>query len=493
MWLVKMKIKVIGAGLAGSEASYQLAKLGFEVELYEQKPVKFSPAHKSQNFAELVCSNSLKSNDLTNACGLLKEELRILDSVAIKTADEVKVPSGEALGVDRELFSQKITQKLKSMPNITIKNECVEEIDFNEPTIIATGPLTDGKLLENIKQKLGKDDCYFFDAVAPIVTKESLDAEKYFVANRYDKGGADGDYINCPMTKEEYDKFYSEIINAKTVELHDFENKKVFESCMPIEVSAKRGYKTLLFGILKPKGLVDPKTDKMPYAVLQLRKESNFNSLYNLVGCQTNMTFGEQKRIFALIPELDIIEYSSPDDYYYFTRDEVEFIQGRKLEEYIDDPELWKNEVLYKEKPSIETGGINDAFTKLIIESLDLQSGEPIDLMSIDEASFKGLIDDNTSDIPVRKMYSSLYNYAKNIINVDYGVYKSQNHSEPFIMLSYSNEIGFSSGDDEVPSGDLRIDNLHNIQVLVIKDNKEIRKNYMLYLFNEEWIISEVY
>ena len=309
MWLVKMKIKVIGAGLAGSEASYQLAKLGFEVELYEQKPVKFSPAHKSQNFAELVCSNSLKSNDLTNACGLLKEELRILDSVAIKTADEVKVPSGEALGVDRELFSQKITQKLKSMPNITIKNECVEEIDFNEPTIIATGPLTDGKLLENIKQKLGKDDCYFFDAVAPIVTKESLDAEKYFVANRYDKGGADGDYINCPMTKEEYDKFYSEIINAKTVELHDFENKKVFESCMPIEVSAKRGYKTLLFGILKPKGLVDPKTDKMPYAVLQLRKESNFNSLYNLVGCQTNMTFGEQKRIFALIPALKNAEY----------------------------------------------------------------------------------------------------------------------------------------------------------------------------------------
>ena len=304
-----MKIKVIGAGLAGAEASYQLAKNGFEVELYEQKPIKFSPAHKNENFAELVCSNSLKSNDITNACGLLKEELRLLDSLVIKTADKTRVPSGEALSVDRELFAKNITEKLKSMPNITIKNECVEKIDFSQPTIIATGPLTDGKLLENLKEKLGNDDCYFFDAVAPIVTKESLDKDCYFVANRYDKGGKDGDYLNCPMTKEEYELFYSEIIKAKTVELHSFENKKVFESCMPVEVSAKRGYKTLLFGILKPKGLIDPKTGKMPYAVLQLRKESNFNSLYNLVGCQTNMTFGEQKRIFGLIPALKNAEY----------------------------------------------------------------------------------------------------------------------------------------------------------------------------------------
>ncbi|MBO7508527.1 MAG: methylenetetrahydrofolate--tRNA-(uracil(54)-C(5))-methyltransferase (FADH(2)-oxidizing) TrmFO [Clostridia bacterium] len=304
-----MKIKVIGAGLAGTEAAYQLAKRGFEVELYEQKPIKFSPAHKNENFAELVCSNSLKSNDLTNACGLLKEELRLLDSLVIKTADEVRVPSGEALSVDRELFSQRITEKIKSMPNITIKNECVEDIDCSQPTIVATGPLTDGKLLDNLKEKLGDDNCYFFDAVAPIVTKESLDSEHYFVANRYDKGGSQGDYINCPMTKEEYDKFYNEIINAKTVELHDFENNKVFESCMPIEISARRGYKTLLFGILKPRGLIDPNTNKMPYAVLQLRKESNFNSLYNLVGCQTNMLFGEQKRIFGLIPALKNAEF----------------------------------------------------------------------------------------------------------------------------------------------------------------------------------------
>ena len=300
-----MKINVIGAGLAGAEASYQLAKRGFEVELFEQKPVKFSPAHKNPNFAELVCSNSLKSNDLTNACGLLKEELRHLDSLVIKVADEVSVPSGEALGVDRELFAQKITEKIKSMPNIKINLQCVEDLDFSVPTIIATGPLTDSKLFENIKSHLGDDDCYFFDAIAPIVEMDSLDKDHYFVANRYGKGNSEGDYINCPMTRDEYDVFYNEIIKAKTVELKDFENKKVFESCMPIEISAKRGYKTLLFGILKPKGLVDPKTEKMPYAVLQLRKESNFNQLYNLVGCQTNMTYSEQKRIFSLIPALN--------------------------------------------------------------------------------------------------------------------------------------------------------------------------------------------
>ncbi len=302
-------VRVIGCGLAGAEAVYQLAKRGFEVELYEQKPVKFSPAHKNPNFAELVCSNSLKSNELTNSCGLLKEELRILDSLVIKTADEVSVPSGAALGVDRELFSQKITEKIKSFSNVKIYYQTVEEIDTTIPTIIATGPLTDEKLLENIKELLGNDDLYFFDAIAPIVSKSSLDQNSYFIANRYDKGGEEGDYINCPMSKEEYQVFYEELIKAKTVELHDFENKKVFESCMPIEISAKRGFKTLLFGILKPKGLIDPKTGKMPYAVLQLRKESNFNDLYNLVGCQTNMLYGEQKRVFSLIPAMKNAEF----------------------------------------------------------------------------------------------------------------------------------------------------------------------------------------
>ena len=303
------RVNVIGAGLAGVEASYQLAKRGFLVDLYEQKPIKFSPAHKNKNFGELVCSNSLKSNSLTNACGLLKEELRLLDSVVIKTADKVKVPGGDALAVDRELFAEKLTDIILSNQNIVVHNECVTNIDLSKPTIIATGPLTDNELFENLKSILGNDDCYFFDAVAPIVDKNSLDENCYFVANRYDKGETDGDYINCPMNKEEYDAFYKEIITAKTVELKDFENSKVFESCMPIEVSAKRGYKTLLFGILKPKGLIDPKTDKMSYAVLQLRKESNNNDLYNLVGCQTNMTFGEQKRVFRLIPALKNAEF----------------------------------------------------------------------------------------------------------------------------------------------------------------------------------------
>ena len=302
-------VRVIGCGLAGAEATYQLAKRGFNVKLFEQKPTKFSPAHKNPNFAELVCSNSLKSNELTNSCGLLKEELRILDSLVIKTADMVSVPSGSALGVDRELFSQKITEKIKSFSNVKIYYQTVEEIDTTIPTIIATGPLTDEKLLINLKNLIGSDDLYFFDAIAPIVSKASLDQNSYFIANRYDKGGEAGDYINCPMSKEEYNIFYDELIKAQTVELQNFENKKVFESCMPIEVSAKRGYKTLLFGILKPKGLIDPKTGKMPYAVLQLRKESNFNDLYNLVGCQTNMLYGEQKRVFSLIPALKNAEY----------------------------------------------------------------------------------------------------------------------------------------------------------------------------------------
>ncbi|MGN1222418.1 MAG: methylenetetrahydrofolate--tRNA-(uracil(54)-C(5))-methyltransferase (FADH(2)-oxidizing) TrmFO [Christensenellales bacterium] len=299
-----LKVNVIGGGLAGSEASFQLAKRGFEVHLYEQKPINFSPAHKNKNFAELVCSNSLKSNALTNSCGLLKQELRELGSLLIDVADKTSVPCGEALGVDRELFASEVTKVLKSFDNIIIHNEVVSDIDLSQPTIIATGPLTDKVLLKNLMNKLGDDSCYFFDAIAPIVTRESLDENCYFVANRYDKGDTQGDYINCPMNKEEYDLFYNELINAKTVELKDFENKKVFESCMPIEVNAKRGYKTLTFGILKPKGLIDPKTGKMPYACLQLRKESNFNSLYNLVGCQTNMLFGEQKRVFSLIPAL---------------------------------------------------------------------------------------------------------------------------------------------------------------------------------------------
>lgn len=304
-------VNIIGAGLAGTECAYQLAKAGIKVRLFEQKPKKFSPAHTNSNFAELVCSNSLKSNELTNACGLLKQELRTLDSIVIGVADKTSVPSGSALSVDRQLFAQQITDIIKHEPNIQIINKCVEQIPQNEITVVATGPLTDEKLAQNLAHLIGEESLYFFDAAAPIVTKSSLDKEKYFVGNRYDKNMSEqnGDYINCTMTKDEYDNFYQELIHAKTVELKDFENQKVFESCMPVEVMAKRGYKTLLFGMLKPVGLFDHVHNTKPYAVLQLRKESNFNDLYNLVGFQTNLLFGEQKRVFSLIPALKNAEF----------------------------------------------------------------------------------------------------------------------------------------------------------------------------------------
>lgn len=303
-------VNVIGAGLAGCECAYQLAKRGIKVRLFEQKPIKYSQAHSSSNFAEIVCSNSLKSNELTNACGLLKQEMRLLDSLIITTADECAVPAGASLSVDREQFSHLITQKIKENCNIEIVNEVVENIDENQLTVIATGPLTDSILAENLAKLVGEKSLYFFDAAAPIVTLSSLDKSRYFVGNRYGKDEQNGgDYVNCTMTKQEYDIFYDQLINAKTVELKDFENQKVFESCMPVEVMAKRGYKTLLFGMLKPVGLYDKEHDMKPYAVLQLRKESLFNDLYNLVGFQTNLTFGEQKRVFSLIPALKNAEF----------------------------------------------------------------------------------------------------------------------------------------------------------------------------------------
>ena len=302
------KISIIGAGLAGSECAYQLAKAGFKVDLYEMKPIKHTGASKTDNFAELVCSNSLKSNDLLNACGLLKQELRELDSLIMKCADSCKVPSGNALSVDRNLFSEMITKEIKSNSNINVINKVVKDFDFDGIVVIATGPLTDEKLAQNLARKIGQDRLYFFDAVAPIVSKSSLDSERYFVGDRY--GEVDkGDYINCTMSKDEYDLFYNELISAKTVELKDFENEKVFEGCMPVEVMAKRGYKTLTFGPLKPVGLYDKKHDFKPYAVLQLRKESLNDDLYNLVGFQTNLTFGEQKRVFSLIPALKNAEF----------------------------------------------------------------------------------------------------------------------------------------------------------------------------------------
>ena len=303
-----MKVKVIGAGLAGCEAAWQLAKNGIEVELCEMKPQKFSPAHSNENFAELVCSNSLKADRIENACGLLKEEMRFFNSVKMEAADISRVPAGGALAVDREVFSQYITDKIKSNPLITVVNCEVTSIDTDEYTIIATGPLTSDALAEAIKELTGGDELYFYDAAAPIVTEESIDKDKVFKAARYDKGTAD--YINCPMTKEEYTDFYNALVTAETAPLKEFENQKVFEGCMPVEVMAKRGEQTLVFGPLKPVGLVNPKTGKDDaYAVVQLRQDNKEGTLYNLVGFQTNLKWGEQKRVFSMIPGLENAEF----------------------------------------------------------------------------------------------------------------------------------------------------------------------------------------
>ena len=303
-----MKIKIIGAGLAGCEAALQVANAGLEVELYEMKPVKFSPAHSDENFAELVCSNSLKADRIENACGLLKEEMRFFDSVIMEAADVSRVPAGGALAVDRHVFSEYITKKIKAHPNITVKNEEVTQIDADEYTIIATGPLTSEGLAAEIAKITGGDELYFFDAAAPVVTAESIDETKAFRAARYNRGTAD--YINCPMTEDEYKAFYDALVSAQTAELHDFENAAVFEGCMPVEVMAKRGYQTLTFGPLKPVGLVNPETGKDDaYAVVQLRQDNAEGTLYNLVGFQTNLKFGEQKRVFAMIPGLQNAEF----------------------------------------------------------------------------------------------------------------------------------------------------------------------------------------
>ena len=305
-----MKVNVIGAGLAGSEAAWQIAKRGVEVNLYEMRPLKQTPAHKTSNFAELVCSNSLRAAGLTNAVGVLKEEMRRLDSVIMAAADETKIPAGGALAVDRENFSAKVTAKVKSVANV-INTEITsldEFINSDDILIIASGPLTDGALAEEIKKLTGGDDFYFYDAAAPIVTAESLNFDKAFFASRYDKG-ADKSYINCPMTKEEYLNFRAELINAEKTKPHDFEQEIFFEGCLPVEVMAARGEDTLRFGMMKPVGLIDPRTGILPYAVVQLRQDNSAATLYNLVGFQTHLLWGEQKRVFRLIPGLENAEF----------------------------------------------------------------------------------------------------------------------------------------------------------------------------------------
>ena len=327
---MKDYITIIGGGLAGTEAAYQIAKRGIKVKLYEMKPKKFSPAHNNKNLAEIVCSNSFKSNLLTNACGLLKEELRRLDSLLIKTADETRVPAGQALAVDRERFAEKVTEKINENPLIEIINKEVgEDISIKDLAkegivIIATGPLTSEPLAKEIQEITGQDKLYFYDAAAPIVTKESIDFNIAFYGNRYEEEkqkdetieewknrleSQDASYINLPMSKEEYEIFYHKLINAEVVTLHDFEKREIFEGCMPVEIMAKRGEDTLRYGPLKPVGFDDPRTAKRPYALVQLRQDDKEGTIYNLVGFQTNLKFGEQKRVFSLIPGLENAEF----------------------------------------------------------------------------------------------------------------------------------------------------------------------------------------
>ena len=323
-------ITVIGGGLAGCEAAYQIAKRGIKVKLYEMKPKKFSPAHSNKDLAEIVCSNSFKSNLLTNACGLLKEELRRLDSLLIKVADETSVPAGQALAVDREEFSRKVTNSIKNNKLIEIINEEVmdiEDIAKNGIVIVATGPLTSDGLAKQIQEITGQNKLYFYDAAAPIVSKDSIDFDIAFYGDRYSQEkkkeetieqwktriekqeNDEQSYINLPMSKEEYERFWQELVNAEVVTLHEFEKREIFEGCMPIEIMAKRGIDTLRFGPLKPVGFDDPRTAKRPYAIVQLRQDDKQASIYNLVGFQTNLKYGEQKRVFSMIPGLENAEF----------------------------------------------------------------------------------------------------------------------------------------------------------------------------------------
>ncbi|MDJ1088582.1 FADH(2)-oxidizing methylenetetrahydrofolate--tRNA-(uracil(54)-C(5))-methyltransferase TrmFO [Macrococcus caseolyticus] len=298
-------VNIIGAGLAGSEAAYQLAKRGIKVKLYEMRPVKQTPAHHTDKFAELVCSNSLRGNALTNAVGVLKEEMRRLDSLIIKAADNASVPAGGALAVDRHEFSGYVTDTLKQHANIEVINEEITEIP-DGPTIIATGPLTTESLSKQIQALTGQDHLYFYDAAAPIIEKDSIDMDKVYLKSRYDKGEAA--YLNCPMTEEEFNTFYDALLEAEIVPLKEFEKEIYFEGCMPFEEMAKRGRKTLLFGPMKPVGLEDPKTGKRPYAVVQLRQDDAAGTLYNIVGFQTHLKWGAQKEILKLIPGLENVE-----------------------------------------------------------------------------------------------------------------------------------------------------------------------------------------
>ena len=335
------QITIIGAGLAGSEAAYQASRLGVKVRLYEMKPVRKSPAHHSDGFAELVCSNSLRSNQLENGVGLLKEELRILGSLIMKSADKSQVPAGGALAVDREEFSGYITKTILEDPNIEVIYDEIHSIPDDGIVVIATGPLTDGDLYDSIMEKIGHQDMHFFDAAAPIVTEASIDRSICFAMSRYGKGG--DDYLNCPMNEEEYRRFYKALTNAELADVKGFDKETVFEGCMPIETMAKRGYDTMRFGPLKPVGLIDPRTGEEPYACVQLRQDDRSASIYNIVGFQTRLKFPEQKRVFQMIPGLQNAEFSRYG------------VMHRNT--YIESPKLLTSEYRMKDDPKVFFAG----------------------------------------------------------------------------------------------------------------------------------------
>ena len=337
------KVIIVGAGMAGSEAAWQVAQRGIKVDLYEMRPEKSTPAHKTEKFAELVCSNSLRGAGLENAVGLLKEEMRQLNSIIMESADINRVPAGGALAVDREGFSQYITDKVKNHPNVTVINKEIETIPQEDDaiTIIASGPLTSEVLAKSIGELTGQDYFYFYDAAAPLISKESIDMSKAYRASRYGKGTAD--YINCPMDKEEYEKFWQELTTAELAPIKEFEKAKFFEGCMPVEEMARRGIDTLLYGPLKPVGLEDPKTGKRPYAVVQLRQDNAADSLYNIVGFQTHLKWPEQKRVFGLISGLENAEF-------------VRYgVMHRNT--FINSPELLRPTLQYKDRDDLLFAG----------------------------------------------------------------------------------------------------------------------------------------
>lgn len=401
------KIIVIGAGLAGSEAAWQLAERGVKVDLYEMRPKKMTPAHKTKNFAELVCSNSLRANSITNGVGLLKEEMRKLNSLVISCADATQVPAGGALAVDRDKFSELITEKIKTHENINIIEEELLEIPkVDIPVIVATGPLTSDSLAEDIKKYTNQQGLYFYDAAAPIIEKDSLNMDKVYLKSRYDKGEAA--YLNCPMTKEEFEKFYSELVAAEVAPLKEFEKEIYFEGCMPFEEMAKRGEKTLLFGPMKPVGLEDPKTGKRPYAVVQLRQDNSEGTLYNIVGFQTHLKWGEQKRIINLIPGLEnanIVRYG---------------VMHRNT--YLNSPTLLKRTYQLKENPNIYFAGQMTGVEGYVESAA---SGIVAALNALNNADGKEII------FPTETMIGAMANYivdstSKNFqpINANFGIIK---------------------------------------------------------------------